>query len=96
MAETRPMLTLPRWMFDQVGDRFLVAIEPNGTAHSDGGHSDPQDVAKARELFQRLVIIRPPEGTRYVMVTIEEVPPFTGRLNEEAVAWNNHVAREAR
>lgn len=88
----RETVALPRWIFDHIGELFLVGIEPNGKTHVDGGHSEVVDVARARELFQRLAAIRTPEGTRFVMVSIEEVPQFAGTLNEEAIVANNRAA----
>lgn len=93
MADKKAVMGLPRWMFDATGQSFLVAIRPDNIAVIDGGHSDAEGVAKARELFQRLDTIRPPEGTRYVMVRVEEVPPFGGAVNEEAIGLLNHAER---
>lgn len=84
---------VPRWMFEKgIGQRFLAAIQPDGRVSIDGGHSDPQDVAKARVLFESLIVIRPPAGTHYVMVTVEEVPDFVGEVNNEMIAVNNRAA----
>lgn len=91
-ATPTPQTALPRWIFDHAGERFLVAIKPSGEATIDGGHTEPQDVAKARALFEALDVIRPPAGTQYVMLTVEAVPAFTGTLNHDAVSTNNHAA----
>lgn len=89
IVDGRPMVSLPAWMLDRPNEFFLVAVEPDGTAHIDGGHSETGDVAKARHLFEHITVIRPPEGTKYVMVGVAEVPPFRGSVNEEAIRTLN-------
>jgi hypothetical protein len=90
-----PEITLPKWLFDekQLGQKWMLAIEPNGKTHTDGGHSSKMDVAKAKALFEAIGIIRPPEGTRYVMLTIEAVPEGKPRLNKSAITTLNSLPR---
>jgi hypothetical protein len=90
-----PELILPKWLFDdeQLGQKWLLAIEPSGKTHTDGGHSSKGGVTKAKALFEAIGIIRPPAGTRYVMLTIEAVPEGKPRLNKSAITTLNSLPR---
>ena len=92
-TDSRPKVSVPAWIFAETDrcNRFLLYITPEGKADVDGGHDDPADVAEAKHLFERIALLRKPEGTRWVMVTIEEVPEFTGRVNESALATLNRL-----
>lgn len=83
---------IPEWMFEHFGERFMVAIQPDGTVSVDGGHSDSRGVAKAKELHQSIACIAKPPGTKWAMVTIEAIPEFTGKLNRGAIAELNKIA----
>lgn len=85
---------LPAWIFEdkQIGQHFMLAVEPNGDVHVDGGHGDPADVAQARALYSKIARIRPPEGTRYLMLTVAAVPDVGTPINEAAVATINAIA----
>lgn len=84
-------VTLDDFLFkpEQIGQRWLVLIKPDGTVATDGGHEEESAVAKALYLHNSISIIRPPIGTRAFMVTIEEVPSFKGRVNETAIRTLN-------
>ena len=88
----REALAIPSSIFRAADDRadlYLLAIKPDGSVSLDGGHSTPQGVAKARKLFERIATIRPPEGTRYLMLTVQEAPAPGGDVNREAIATLN-------
>src|SRR6185369_10182326 len=68
------------WVFEQYGQYFMVGIEPNCRIRTDGGHSQPADVAQARKLHESIDVIRPPEGTKWAMVKIDRIPEFDGKL----------------
>ena len=83
---------VPRWIFGGVNgekihpdcNKFLLSIFEDNTAEVDGCHGDAQDVAKAQTLISRLGLGS--KERRSVMITVEEVPKFTGKVNEEAIA----------
>ena len=95
LDERTEQVALPSWMFGEngVGYRFLVLIRPDGTTSVDGGQSFGADVAKALHLHQSIAVIAPPAGTRALMLTVEEVPEFRGRVNNEAIATLNRNTR---
>lgn len=74
---------IPRWVFDNLGDYFLVGIHPDReSVIIDGGLASKAAVAKALEFYNRIDCIRPPDGTKFVMIRIEEVPGFRGKIDE--------------
>lgn len=91
-AKEPRQITLPEWIFDQVGQRFLVYITPDGVAGCDGGHDSPQSVAKAKHLIQSISCIAKPPETKWVMVKIEAVPEFKGKVNQSAINTLNEIA----
>lgn len=83
----RPMVAVPAWLFgdlDPTCNRYLLRIE-GSQVHPDGGHTDVQDVAKARHLVENLNCITKQPSRRYVMITIEEVSELIGSVNQEAI-----------
>jgi len=91
-------IQFPKWVFEKIHagcNKFLVCIEPNGEVSVDGCHSDAQGVAKAKKLYESIAVIRPPSGSLYAMITIEEVPALTkDTINHEAVATLNHMGKK--
>lgn len=75
-------------------NKFLMIIRPDGRVEFDGCHGTAQGVAKAKELSEQIIVIKPPVGTIYKMVTIEEVPALKNKksVNKSAVAVLNRVA----
>jgi hypothetical protein len=85
----RDFVLVPKWLFDRhfrssECNKFLLSIFDDDTSDLDGCHGDAQGVAKAKHLIERLGL--GPKERRTVMITVEEVPEFTGKVNEEAVA----------
>jgi len=71
-----------------VCNKWLVGLDSEGRlVDYDGGHDTEQEVAKALELRKQIRCINPEPGTRFIMLTVEEVPDFTGEdpINGEAV-----------
>jgi hypothetical protein len=69
-------------------NKYLLSIDPTSdpalyTGEEDGCHGTAQDVAEAKHLIQRLFGENRHE--RFVMITVEEVPKFKGKVNEEAI-----------
>ena len=91
--ESQLPISIPQWLTfeEHRGELFMLAIEPSGKTHIDGGHSTPAGVRKARELFQAIAIIRPPEGTRYMMLKVEAIPEGKTRLNKSAIRALNSL-----
>ncbi len=87
-------LAIDSFVFDHPGDYYLVQIRPDGEVRTDGGHSTPAGVAKARELIETIACIKPPEGTIYRMIKVEEVPKFKGRTNKSAISLLNDAYLE--
>ena len=82
---------IPRWLFnaEETGHYFLLSINPDGKVDWDGGHSDIEGCASAKHLIERINCIPKQEGRRYVCIKIEEVPEFTGKVNEDALSSLN-------
>ncbi len=67
---------------------FLVGVK-DGKFHTwDGMHSDPEDVAEALKLHNRISAIRA-DGVTWRMVTVQAVPDLDPPVNEEAIAVLN-------
>lgn len=82
----REYVLVPKWLFEKVHpecNKFLLSIFDDDIADLDGCHDHAQGVAEARHLIQRLGL--GPKERRVVMITVEEVPEFTGKVNEEAI-----------
>lgn len=95
----RKHVPLPAWIFD--ADKhppegpayYLLALKPgDGFPSIDGAHDDPAGVAKARKLYGAIAVVRPPEGTRYLMLTVQEAPGPGGSVNREAIDALNRMA----
>lgn len=84
-------ILLPLWIFDHPGEYFLVGIEPDGRVRVDGGHSKPSGVATAKHLHESIEVIKPPNGTKFVMVKVDCVPDFRGSVNQDAIDILNKV-----
>jgi hypothetical protein len=83
----REYVLVPKWLFEKIHpdcNKFLLSIYEDDRSDLDGCHSDAQGVAQAQTLIQRLGL--GPKERRTVMITVEEVPEFTGKVNEEAIA----------
>lgn len=83
----RDFYLVPKWVFDDVHadcNKYLLSIFEDDTTDVDGCHGDAQGVAKARTLIARLGL--GPKERKSVMITVEVVPEFTGKVNEEAIA----------
>jgi hypothetical protein len=83
----REYVLVPKWLFEKVHpecNKFLLSIYDDDTADLDGCHDDAQGVAQAQHLIKRLGLGS--KERRTVMITVEEVPEFTGKVNEEAIA----------
>lgn len=88
-------ITGPSWPLDHTGEYFLVLVYPDGRFSVDGGHSDLQEVATARDLHQRL--FRKP-GMEFRAVQVVAIPDEGGPINEEAAeacrSMIEHAAHE--
>lgn len=99
VATDRKFLPLPAWIFgaEQFADSpayFLLKLEPeDGFPSLDGAHDGPEGVAKARKLYGAIGVIRPPTGTRYLMLTVQEAPEPGGQVNQGAIDALNRMAR---
>jgi hypothetical protein len=83
----RDYVLVPKWLFEKAHptcNKFLLSINDQDVSDLDGCHDDAQGVAGAKVLIQRLGLGA--KERRWVMVTVEEVPEFTGKHNEEAIA----------
>lgn len=93
----REFVLVPKHLFEKIHtgcNKYLLSIFPDGTSDYDGCHEDPQDVAGAKVLIARLGL--GPKERRSVMITVEEVPEFTGEHNEEAIATLAPVIKKYR
>ena len=91
-------ITVSSWAFDDPSETcnyYLLTINPDGTAETDGCHSTPQGVAKAKRLIESISAIRKQHGRRYVMLQVRPVPVHTGRVNQEAIDTLNSAASTA-
>ena len=69
---------------------WLLMVSPDGVCHLDGGHGDIDGVAKAKVLHESIMCIKPPPGTRFFSIKVEEVPEYTGdSINRESVELLN-------
>jgi hypothetical protein len=78
-------------------NKWLVGVDEDGSLETyDGCHDTPQGVAKALELRKQIRCINPKLGTRFLMVTVEEVPDFTGEdpIDQEAIEACNLMSGE--
>jgi hypothetical protein len=82
---TRPDERHTAWMLSQIGDKFMVGIEPDGRIRTDGGHSDEYGVAKAKRLHESISCIKPPVGTKWYMLTIDAIPDLNVTVNQDAI-----------
>ena len=87
----REYILVPKWIFGVNNEKihpdcnkFLLSIFEDDTAGVDGCHGDAQGVAGAKVLIARLGL--GPKERKNLMITIEEVPEFKGKHNEEAIA----------
>jgi hypothetical protein len=83
----RDFYLVPKHVFDEVHkdcNKYLLSIFEDDTTDVDGCHGDAQGVAKAKVLISRLGL--GPKERKSVMITVEVVPEFTGKVNEEAIA----------
>ncbi len=83
----REYVLVPKWLFEKVHpdcNKFLLSIFDDDTSDLDGCHDDAQGVAQAQTLIKRLGLGG--KERRTLMITVEEVPEFTGKVNEEAIA----------
>lgn len=85
-------LTIPAWVLEAKGQRFLVGISSGDHVIIDGGHSTPDAVAKAQVLHEKIAAIRAPGDVKWYMLTVEEVPEFVGKVNEEAIKTLNQAS----
>jgi hypothetical protein len=85
-------LPIPEWIFNHPGSYYMIGIEPCGRVRVDGAHSETFGVAKAKHLHESIGIIQPPAGTRFFMVKVDEVPPFKGKVNQDAIDALNSIA----
>lgn len=82
----RDFILVPKWVFEKIHptcNKFLLSIFDDDTSDPDGCHEDAQGVAEAKSLIARLGLGRKERKT--VMITVEEVPEFEGKHNEEAI-----------
>ena len=82
---------VPKWIFGENNEKlhpdcnkYLLSIFEDDTTDVDGCHGDAQGVAKAKVLIARLGL--GPKERKSVMITVEVVPEFKGKVNEEAIA----------
>jgi hypothetical protein len=81
-------IKIAQWIFEsnlKKSNRFLLSIDENGETSLDGGHSDPNGVAKALKLMKDIKIIAPSKSTKHYMITIEEVPEYNPKLDETGI-----------
>lgn len=82
----RDFILVPKWLVEKAHptcNRYLLSVDTQDVCDLDGCHDDAQGVASAKVLIQRLGLGA--KDRRYVMITVEEVPEFTGKHNEEAI-----------
>ena len=87
-------ITVPGWIFEerQQGQYFLLSVDRFGVVNIDGGHSSPTGVSKAKEVIQRLGL---GEKERiWVMLKVDSVPEFKGKLNDGAIATIRNAREE--
>lgn len=85
----REHILIPAHLFENIHpecNKYLLSIFEDGVIEEDGCHSDAQEVAGAKVLIQRLGLQANRGERKTVMITIEEVPEFKGKHNEEAIA----------
>ena len=83
----REYVLVPKWLFEKIHpecNKFLLSIYEDDRADLDGCHDNAQGVAQAQHLIKRLGLGS--KERRTVMITVEEVPEFTGKVNEDAIA----------
>lgn len=83
----REYVLVPKFLFEGAHpacNKFLLSVFDDGTSDLDGCHSDAQGVAEAKHLIERLGLGDRPR--KCWMLTVEEVPVFRGKVNEEAIA----------
>lgn len=73
---------------------YLVGVMPDGSlSYVDGSHSSPQDVAKAREIYQSIGLFKDMQPKRWAMVTVSNVPDITNEtkvsINQDAISTIN-------
>lgn len=79
-------VSIPAWVFTDLHDecnKYLLTVFPDGTGDVDGCHGDKEGVAEAQHLLDRLGLVK--NKAYQVMITIEPVPEFKGKVNEEAI-----------
>ena len=82
---------IPAWIFEHPGQYFMVGIEPDGRVRVDGGHRNPQSVAKAKRLHESIADIAAPAGTKFLMIKVDEIPTLRGSVNQEAIETINRA-----
>ena len=95
-AEAQRPIDIPASVFTHTAppcNKFLLIIDDDRVS-IDGCHDDAQGVAGAKHLINAVGWARPSTKARYVMLTIEAVPAFTGEVDEKAIATLNHAAGE--
>jgi hypothetical protein len=84
----RDFVLVPKHLFmdkaHETCNKYLLSVNDQDICEEDGCHDDVQGVAGAKVLIQRLGLGS--KERRWVMITVEEVPEFTGKHNEEAIA----------
>lgn len=75
---------------------YLWIVKPNGDESLDGPHDSPREVEKAAVLFKEISAIRPPEGSKWWMLWIGEVPAAkrAPKINKRAVETLNMMGAE--
>lgn len=71
--------SIPTWILGHPDSYFMIGIEPDGRIRIDGGHSSPKGVATAKKLHESIAVIKPPEGTVWRMIHVQEIPKQTGK-----------------
>lgn len=87
-------IPIPAWILNHPGEYYLLIIHPDGTTSADGGHASKAGVAKAKVLHESIAIIRPPAGSKYVMIKVDDVPEHKGRVNLNAIDMLNNAERK--
>lgn len=85
--------SIPSWILKNPGYYFMIGIEPNGRIRTDGGHSSPKGVATAKKLHESIAVIKPPEGTVWRMIHVQEIPDKPGKVNQKAIDTLNRNAK---
>lgn len=76
-------IKVPSWIFDHPGELFLLTVDDEGNADPDGGHSEIEDIVRARKLMKGIFGTK--YGDKFYAVQILEIPDMDVPVNDEAM-----------